>query len=481
MSRHRSTAIAVLFAFAALACDDSTCKCPGDVNCGYVVVKLDSVRQPDHMEPEDTWLPGDDVLLTDEWVADAGDDEWTWSDSTELAIEDVVEIAPDVPVGPPEEGTPEYPYIVDYFPYVQDEDTTTTPVQELNLYNCADWLYEEGPEVYYEVHVPVTGTLTVEVGEADGVDVDIHLLTSLTNDDGFAVDCLGRANTRLTQADLAPGVYWVVIDSYSENGASWPGAYRVAFELDVWDEWQEVDVAPGIVWKKKLYADYAGGVQTINVLEADLNHPGVVVKPYWEGGCIHPSQAAAASGAVAAINAGFFSSGCSSMCLIKIDGELKVGNKFGSDRRSFGITPSGDPLFAPVAAESDWPEAYQAMGGHPNLVTGGGIDIWPWENTGFYTSRHPRTALGLTDDNKLLLVTVDGRTGAGQGMTEEELAQHLLYLDVVDAINLDGGGSTTMWVQDMSVNGVVSYPSDNQQADHHGERLVSDALLVFSE
>ncbi len=65
-------------------------------------------------------------------------------------------------------------------------------------------------------------------------------------------------------------------------------------------------------------------------------------------------------------------------------------------------------------------------------------------------------------------------------MTEPELAQHMIWLGAIQAINLDGGGSTTMWVDGMSVNGIVSHPSDNETADHHGERWVSDGLLVFS-
>jgi len=248
----------------------------------------------------------------------------------------------------------------------------------------------------------------------------------------------------------------------------------------VWDEWQEVEVAPGILWRKKLYSDYAGGVQTINVLDADLNDPSVGFKPHWGNGCISPSGVAEDAGAVAAMNAGFFGSGCTALCLIKTDGELKVANQFGSPRRSFGLSESGEPMFASVDGGADWPEAWQAIGGHPNLVTGSEIDIWPFENTGFYTARHPRSALGLTEDNHLLLVSVDGRTGAGKGMTEDELAQHLIYLGAVEAINLDGGGSTSMWVDGMSVNGIVNHPSDNEKADHHGERKVSDALLLFS-
>jgi len=476
-----AAALLLPVALVLWACTEHTCKCGDDVVCGYVLVDLAAGTDtgeppgPDLIGWETEGGGGADLTGRD---ADGGtvDSYSAWPDSTDL----VEEIEPELPLPPLEEGTPDLPYLVEHFPYVQENDTTLSETSMFDLYNCADWLWEEGPEFYYQVVVPQAGTLKVEVSEADGVDVDIHLLTDLQLDGVLATACVSRANTLLVEEDIQPGGYWVVIDSYSEEGISWPGGYRVAFELDVWDEWQEVDVAPGIVWKKKIYWDYAGGVQTVNVLEADLSHPSVVVKPYWEGGCIHPGEVGPQEGAVAAMNAGFFSSGCNSMCLIRIDGELKVTNQFGTPRRSLGIDADGSPMFESVDAGADWPEAHQAIGGHPNLLTGGETDIWPWENSGFYTARHPRTALGLTGDGKLLLVTVDGRTEAGAGMTEQELAQHLLYLGATDGINLDGGGSTTMWVKEMSVNGIVNHPSDNNKPDHHGERWVSDALLVFS-
>ena len=57
-----------------------------------------------------------------------------------------------------------------------------------------------------------------------------------------------------------------------------------------------------------------------------------------------------------------------------------------------------------------------------------------------------------------------------------ELAQLLWALDCVDALNLDGGGSTTMWLES---GGVVNFPCDNRRFDHAGERTVANAVLVF--
>jgi exopolysaccharide biosynthesis protein len=87
-------------------------------------------------------------------------------------------------------------------------------------------------------------------------------------------------------------------------------------------------------------------------------------------------------------------------------------------------------------------------------------------------ARHPRTAIGWREDGRLILVTVDGRQPQKSvGMTIEELAKLMLEFGCREALNLDGGGSTTMVIK----NRVVNNPSDQT-----GERAVSDALLVFT-
>lgn len=93
-------------------------------------------------------------------------------------------------------------------------------------------------------------------------------------------------------------------------------------------------------------------------------------------------------------------------------------------------------------------------------------------DSNFATDRHPRTAAGYSEDGtKLYLVTVDGRQAGSIGMSLPELAAFMLNYDIHEAINLDGGGSTTM-----VVNGkVVNSPSDVS-----GERSVANALLVVS-
>ncbi len=98
-------------------------------------------------------------------------------------------------------------------------------------------------------------------------------------------------------------------------------------------------------------------------------------------------------------------------------------------------------------------------------------------------ARHPRTAVGLSADQRtLLLVTVDGRQAHSQGVTLVELGDLMKSLGAVDAINLDGGGSSTMVVKDPAtgVIGVANQPSDTaiNTPVVHLERPVADVLGV---
>lgn len=88
-------------------------------------------------------------------------------------------------------------------------------------------------------------------------------------------------------------------------------------------------------------------------------------------------------------------------------------------------------------------------------------------------ARHPRTAVGFSrDSSTLFLVTVDGRSTTSVGMTLVEFADLCRELGAWQALNFDGGGSTTMVVQGK----IVNVPSDPA-----GERAVGNALLVVRE
>lgn len=95
--------------------------------------------------------------------------------------------------------------------------------------------------------------------------------------------------------------------------------------------------------------------------------------------------------------------------------------------------------------------------------------------------RHPRTAIALSRSNKLLLITIDGRSENGAGMSAKEVTEFLCeYFNPRYALNLDGGGSTTMYIKGSgeSLTDVVNYPTDNKRYDHYGQRRVPTHILV---
>ena len=96
----------------------------------------------------------------------------------------------------------------------------------------------------------------------------------------------------------------------------------------------------------------------------------------------------------------------------------------------------------------------------------------------FFLRRHPRSAIGCNAKGEIFLVAVDGRfKGRAEGATIANMAKLCKWMGMVDAINLDGGGSTTLWCKEY---GVINHPCDNKKFDHEGSRKVSSSLIVKS-
>jgi exopolysaccharide biosynthesis protein len=98
--------------------------------------------------------------------------------------------------------------------------------------------------------------------------------------------------------------------------------------------------------------------------------------------------------------------------------------------------------------------------------------------TSLVTNKHPRTAIGIRNHRRVILITLDGRTSEAFGMKISELTDLMTLLHCHDAINLDGGGSTTMWIAGKPFSGIVNMPCDNRKFDHEGERASSDIIVI---
>lgn len=137
---------------------------------------------------------------------------------------------------------------------------------------------------------------------------------------------------------------------------------------------------------------------------------------------------------------------------------------------------TGDTIAVEMAFAPDFDRIVEAVGGGPKVLHNGvnisSVGIDGEQVPGHWNSRHPRTAIGFNSDtSKVFLVTVDGRQESSLGMTLPELVHFMKHeLGAYHALNLDGGGSTTM---------VVRGAVENSPSDGH-ERAVGNAMLVVS-
>ena len=146
---------------------------------------------------------------------------------------------------------------------------------------------------------------------------------------------------------------------------------------------------------------------------------------------------------------------------------LTLGNRWTNELDSAGV---GAVLAFSTALSKDLRKATAAIGGGPLLVHNSKAQEWPTEkgtNT-YLLPRHPRTAIGY-NSRYFFLVEVDGRQKElSMGMSFGELACFMKELGCSEAMNLDGGGSSTFWL-----NGKVM----NSPSDKH-ERALANAIII---
>lgn len=192
------------------------------------------------------------------------------------------------------------------------------------------------------------------------------------------------------------------------------------------------------------------------------------------------------NGALAAINGSFFDmANGNPVCYLRVDGQLLGENtpqKNDSVNRKYyqyaTLTLGPTRLLVP-----DSNRCWENILSNGDIMTAGpmllrnGEYVPQRDDRSFVTRRHNRTALGLRPDGTTILLVADGRfKHKAEGLSLTELERVMRWLGCSDAINLDGGGSSTMYIKN---SGVVNYPSDNNRHDHEGERPVSNAILLL--
>ncbi len=255
-------------------------------------------------------------------------------------------------------------------------------------------------------------------------------------------------------------------------------------------QWHQKEVTPGLVWKQGHFDTLFGSQQEINLLEIDLSIPErKIAFAGLSRGLKLTSAFAEEAHAVAAINATFFDTKQGgSVTFLKIDGKiinetsllLPNGKNHERANGAFIIDGQAASIVLGDSATIRWDNALadgNVMVCGPVLLQNG-AEVALQKNA-FNDNRHPRSVVGITADNKIILLTVDGRNALAHGMSLPELAFLLRVMGIQDALNLDGGGSTTLYIKAENHSGVVNYPSDNKTFDHDGERKVANAILVF--
>lgn len=136
----------------------------------------------------------------------------------------------------------------------------------------------------------------------------------------------------------------------------------------------------------------------------------------------------------------------------------------------------GDEISIDIGIDSKWQDARYMIGTGPILVRDGQVNINMNVSSAFARDLHPRTAIAYSKDrNTAFLVTVDGRqSGFSNGVSLQRFAEYLISLGADYAINLDGGGSTTMLVR----NPGYGFPSLVNRPSNGSQRGVSSTLQV---
>jgi len=250
-------------------------------------------------------------------------------------------------------------------------------------------------------------------------------------------------------------------------------------------KWKSEKIAPGLIWKSSHTPLNDSMPQNINILIINL-HKRTISILYNATKNTTVSSQASAGRALAAVNGGFFNiKEGGSIAYVKTGGlivDTDTAKKWSRNSNLNGsvlVDNNGHVSLDHVKMNS-WYDNHQEF--QDVLVTGPilicGKRKMQLPSTPLVINTHPRTSIGKIGNHKIVLVTLDGRTDEARGMTLAEMSDLMLSLHCRDAINLDGGGSTTMWISGKPFNGVVNMPCDNKKFDHEGEREVSDILII---
>jgi exopolysaccharide biosynthesis protein len=258
-------------------------------------------------------------------------------------------------------------------------------------------------------------------------------------------------------------------------------------------KWETTDLGNGLIWKHYQFKEKEvfNANQNIHILTSkrakrrDRHRSEIAFVSDFDSLEL-TSILAKQNKALAAVNGSFFDvKKGGAVDFIRIDGKVldttRHNGKRIAEHQMSALTIQDNKINIAKARDSidfKWETHLEA----PNVMVTGPLLIWdgkryPLSKTAFNDNRHPRTCACITNKKELILLTADGRTAEAQGLNLTELTTLLLSLNCQSAVNLDGGGSTTLYLEG---KGVVNMPCDNKKFDHEGERKVSN-ILIFKK
>ena len=250
-------------------------------------------------------------------------------------------------------------------------------------------------------------------------------------------------------------------------------------------QWKIESPQKGIIHKYVSIPQLYQVPQSISLIEIDPG-AGLKVGVTVSDKMRETSKMASEQGAIAAINGSYFDmKRGNSVCFLKVDRQVVDTTTLGEfARRVTGAVSIRKGKMKIISWNRQIEKQYKGKKGivlasGPLMLKDGRYCDWSLCEKDFIRTKHPRSAVALTKDGKILFITVDGRfpKHAG-GVSIPELAHLIRILGGKDAINLDGGGSTTLWLSGAPDNGIVNSPCDNKRFDHRGERTVPNILYI---
>lgn len=178
---------------------------------------------------------------------------------------------------------------------------------------------------------------------------------------------------------------------------------------------------------------------------------------------------------IVGVNADFFNmkNGTPLGVVVKEGRTLK--NHFNKTNCFVGVLRNGRVILGDsVLFKKNEDKLAEALGARPLLIKAGKVQAQ--DSSGLSKIHHPRTALGLINYRNILLVTVDGRQPqVSNGISLTDLALLMEWLGARDAVNLDGGGSTTMVV---NAEGAGDFTVRNQPSGKATRAVANSWILV---